>query len=154
MSPKTRPRVAPTARYAKSLLRSGGAATRPSKPNAAHLRQLIEEATVDCYNEEEELTSLLTMIQEHLQVPFETTVLGATVASGQVVNLVLRRLMVGHLKRPGKMCFKGQVFCAILVSLYEDAPCPKSAIPISPATRRFAGEAPRSPGRDFPSDRS
>lgn len=48
------------------------------------LRQLIEEATVDCYNEEEERTSLLTVIQEHLQVPFETTVLGATVTVERV----------------------------------------------------------------------
>ncbi len=79
MSPKSRTRVAPTARQAKSSLRSGGAATRGPAPTETRLRKLIEEATVDCYNEAKELTGLLTMIQEHLQVPFETTVLGATV---------------------------------------------------------------------------
>jgi hypothetical protein len=40
---------------------------------------MIEEATVDCYNESEQLTGLLTMIEEHLEVPFETMVLGVLV---------------------------------------------------------------------------
>jgi len=43
------------------------------------LDELVEEATVDCYNEEEHLTGLLTMIQDHLAVPFETESLGVTV---------------------------------------------------------------------------
>jgi hypothetical protein len=30
---------------------------------------LIEEATVDAYNEDEQLTGLFTMIEEHLTVP-------------------------------------------------------------------------------------
>ena len=48
----------------------------------AELDALIEEATVDCYNDEEQITGLFTMIDEHLAVPFQTEVLGtqATVA--------------------------------------------------------------------------
>lgn len=43
------------------------------------LDAMIEEATVDCYNEAEQVTGLLTMIEEHLKMPFATRVLGAKV---------------------------------------------------------------------------
>lgn len=50
---------------------------RPARgPSRARLEQLIEEATVDCYNESEECTGLFTMIEENLDIPFVTTVLG------------------------------------------------------------------------------
>ena len=47
--------------------------------SGAELDELIAEATVDCYGEEEQLTGLATMIADNLAVPFETTVLGVTV---------------------------------------------------------------------------
>ncbi|MEU0344792.1 hypothetical protein ABZ092_39140 [Streptomyces bobili] len=40
------------------------------------LEALIEEATVDAYGEDEQLTGFFTMIEESLAVPFSTTVLG------------------------------------------------------------------------------
>ncbi len=40
---------------------------------------MIEEATVDCYNESEQVTGWFTMIEDNLEVPFETTVLGVQV---------------------------------------------------------------------------
>lgn len=43
------------------------------------LGQLIEEATVDCYDEEEQATGLFTMIEESVELPFTTSVLGRTV---------------------------------------------------------------------------
>ena len=45
------------------------------KRNAA-LETMIEEATVDAYNDEEQLTGLFTAIEDRLMVPFTTTVLG------------------------------------------------------------------------------
>lgn len=48
------------------------------------LDALVEEATVDCYNEEEQLAGLFTMIEENLKLPFETTVLGLTVRVEEV----------------------------------------------------------------------
>ena len=45
----------------------------------AELDRLVEEATVDCYNESEQLGGLYTMIGENLAVPCETQVLVATV---------------------------------------------------------------------------
>jgi hypothetical protein len=50
---------------------------------------LIEEATVDCYDEEEAITGFLTMMQECLCVPFPTEVLGVEVTvEGVELNAV------------------------------------------------------------------
>ena len=40
---------------------------------------MIEEATVDAYNDEEQITGLFTMLEEHLALPFDTEMLGMTV---------------------------------------------------------------------------
>lgn len=47
--------------------------------NKAKLDEMVDEATVDCYNASEQVTGLYTMIEEHLSFPFETSVLGASV---------------------------------------------------------------------------
>ncbi len=44
----------------------------PAKLGAARLDKLIEGATVDCYNESEQLWGLYTMIEENLELPFRT----------------------------------------------------------------------------------
>ena len=66
---------------------SGSAAGYPlpvvSKRNAA-LEAMIEEATVDAYNDDEQLTGLYTMIEDNLAVPFTTTVLGVEVTVRKV----------------------------------------------------------------------
>jgi Calcium binding len=59
---------------------------------------MIEEATVDCYNESEQVCGWFTMIDENLVVPFEAVVLGVTVAvervditeTDQIVAICLR----------------------------------------------------------------
>jgi hypothetical protein len=48
----------------------------PTAASTQHLEQLIDEATVDCYDEEEQATGLFTMIEEHLALPFKTRILG------------------------------------------------------------------------------
>jgi hypothetical protein len=50
----------------------------------AELDALIEEAIVDCYNEAEQVTGLFTMIEDHLALPFETSLLGMTVTVAKV----------------------------------------------------------------------
>lgn len=45
----------------------------------AELDALSDEATVDCYNEDEGLAGFAVMIEDNLAVPFETMVLGDTV---------------------------------------------------------------------------
>lgn len=49
----------------------------PRRPvSTAALDDLIEQATIDCYNDSEQATGLFTMLDEHLDLPFKTTVLG------------------------------------------------------------------------------
>jgi hypothetical protein len=50
-----------------------------AKVGKARLRELVEEATVDAYGEDEQRGGFLSMIQDHLEVPFETEVLGVPV---------------------------------------------------------------------------
>ena len=45
---------------------------------------LIAEATVDCGNDSEEATGFLTLLDEHLALPFETMVLGRRVVVRRV----------------------------------------------------------------------
>jgi hypothetical protein len=50
----------------------------------ARLDAMIEEATVDCYNESEQVTGLLTVIEDELKLPFKTQVLGVEVTVERV----------------------------------------------------------------------
>lgn len=45
----------------------------------ARIDRLIDEATVDCYDESEQAMGLFTMIEDHLDLPFETEILGQRV---------------------------------------------------------------------------
>jgi hypothetical protein len=45
----------------------------------AELDDLVEQATVDAYDEYEQLTGFHVMIEEHLTVPLRTSVLGVEV---------------------------------------------------------------------------
>jgi len=66
----------------------------------AELDALIEEATVDCYNEEEQVTGLFTMLEEHLALPFQTTVLGLS-ATVTRVDLTGNDQIVAICRRDG-----------------------------------------------------
>jgi hypothetical protein len=48
------------------------------------LAEMIEEATVDAYNESEQITGWFTMIEQSLAMPFETVVLGVPVVVKRV----------------------------------------------------------------------
>lgn len=48
--------------------------------SARKLDKMIEEATVDCYDELEQASGFFTMIEDHLAVPFATEVLGLEVS--------------------------------------------------------------------------
>jgi len=63
--------------------------TKSARPKKAELDALVREATLDAYDEEEQLMGIFTMIQDNLQVPFETIVLGVT-AVVERVDLVGR----------------------------------------------------------------
>ena len=48
------------------------------------LEELIEEAVIDAYGEAEQVTGLYTMLDEHLEVPFDSAVLGVAVVVEKV----------------------------------------------------------------------
>ena len=48
------------------------------------LEKLIEEAVVDAYGEEEQVGSFLTIMEEHLALPFSTNIFGADVVVERV----------------------------------------------------------------------
>jgi hypothetical protein len=50
----------------------------------SRLDALVDEAIVDCYNDDEQLTGLFTMIEDHLAVPFTSRVLGVEVTVRRV----------------------------------------------------------------------
>lgn len=64
----------------------------------AQLDAMVEAATVDCYNEDEQVGGLFTMIEDNLAVPFKTLVLGVGVTvesveltgGGQIVAICCR----------------------------------------------------------------
>ena len=45
----------------------------------AKLDEMIEEATVDCYNESEQVCGLFTMLEDNIAVPFVTSLLDVEV---------------------------------------------------------------------------
>lgn len=61
---------------------------------------MIEEATVDCYNEDEQVTGLFTMIEDNLALPFETTVLGMAVSVASVDAMIAKRTETNPDLRP------------------------------------------------------
>lgn len=48
------------------------------------LDEMIDEATVDCYNESEQACGLFTMLEENLVVPFTASILGVDVTVEKV----------------------------------------------------------------------
>jgi hypothetical protein len=64
----------------------------------AKLERLIEQAVVDAYTEEEQAVGFLTMMEEHLALPFSASILGVHVVvekvdmtrSGQIVAICRR----------------------------------------------------------------
>ena len=52
---------------------------RPSKPSKDDLERMVEEATVDAHDESEQVSGFYTMLENELELPFNTIVLGADV---------------------------------------------------------------------------
>jgi hypothetical protein len=64
----------------------------------ARLKELIEEAVVDAYGEEEQAGGLFTMIEEHLALPFSVKVLGVD-ADVEKVDMTLDGQIVAICRR-------------------------------------------------------
>jgi hypothetical protein len=66
----------------------------------AELDALIDDATVDAYNDQEQITGLFTMLDEHLAVPFDTKLLGIPVTVTKV-DLTVEHEIVAICRRDG-----------------------------------------------------
>jgi hypothetical protein len=66
----------------------------------ARLEEMIEQATVDAYNEAEQTIGWLTMIDENLAVPFETTVLR--------VRVTVKRIDMNRNDEIVAICIRGR----------------------------------------------
>jgi hypothetical protein len=73
----------------------------------ARLAEMIEEATVDAYDEYEQTTGWFTMIEENLAVPFETNVLG--------VPVVVERVDMDETEHIVAICKRGRTRQAIRI---------------------------------------
>ena len=93
--------------------RSGGISTQ-------RLDKLIAEATVDCYDDSEQITGFQAMLEEHLDLPFNTKVLGLDVTV-EAIQLTEAAEMVA-------VCARGSIRQAIpLLRLPLPKPRPRGA---------------------------
>jgi hypothetical protein len=53
-------------------------------PSKADLNRLVQEATLDAYGDAEQRTGFLCALEDHLDLPFETLVLGVAVTVEKV----------------------------------------------------------------------
>jgi len=74
---------------------------RSRRPPVARLEKLVEEATVDAYDDGEQRSGFFTMIEDHLALPFEAEVLGMPVTIERI-DMTAAGEIVAICKRGGK----------------------------------------------------
>jgi len=93
---------------------------------------MIEQATVDAYDESEQITGWFTMIEENLAVPFETMVFG--------VSVTVERFDLNRSEQIVAVCRRGRDRQALpILDLPLPAPPPDGAEWIE-AYRQWRGE--------------
>jgi hypothetical protein len=86
----------------------------------ARLKELIEEAVVDAYTEEEQAVGFLTMIEEHLALPFTAKILGVD-ADVEKIDMTLDGQIIA-------ICRRGKTRQKVLIlDLPLPAPAPMGA---------------------------
>lgn len=74
------------------ILKSGPR-KRTATTSKTRLAAMIEEATVDAHDEDEQAVGLFTMLEEHLALPFETKIFGVSVTV-EKLDLAVRNQIV------------------------------------------------------------
>jgi len=87
---------------------------RATKASNAELDSLIEEATVDAYDESEQMIGFHTMLSENLEMPFKTQVLG--------VEVKVEKLDLTDDNQIAEICTRGKLSQRIPIL---DLPLPK-----------------------------
>ena len=89
------------------------------KTDPERLRELIEEGTVDAYDEYEQHTGLLTMLEDHVVCPFKARVIGEVV---EVTNFEWPESGLGFKAR----CqYKSKTYSVDITSLEWTEPLPE-----------------------------
>jgi hypothetical protein len=100
-------------------LKTAGETNLPSL-SKARLKELTEEALVDAYTEEEQAVGFLTMIEEHLALPFTVKILGVD-ANGEKTDMTPDGQIVA-------ICRRGKTQQKVLIlDLALPAPVPVGA---------------------------
>ena len=109
------------------------ASTKPkARISKADLDAMVEEATVDAHDESEQVSGLFTMLQDNLDVPFKTKILGAEVTVERI-DLTSRDQIVA-------ICARGRRHQAVpILDLPLPTPRPEGADWIE-AYRHWLGE--------------
>lgn len=89
--------------------------TQRHQISAAELDRLIEEATIDCYGESEQRMGFYTMLEDNLELPFETQALG--------VKVTVERLDLTDADEIVAVCRRGQTWQVIPI-LHLSLPTP------------------------------
>ena len=96
----------------------------------ARLKEMINEATVDCHDESEQVSGLYTMLEDELLLPFETEMLG--------MRVVVERVELGDDESIQAVCTRGRARQRIsLIEVPLPTPLPRGAEWIE-AYRRWA----------------
>ena len=71
------------------------------------IRELLDEATVDCYNEDEEFMGVLVSLQDNLSFPMRATLAGAPVEVQGIDDQrsSLHRGIVAEIEREGQVYY-------------------------------------------------
>jgi hypothetical protein len=99
--------------------------------SASRLDELIEEATIDCYDREEQVAGLFTMLEDHLKMPFETQVLG--------LDVIVEEVELSNAGEIAAICRRGRFRQRVsILDLPMPTPLPKGSEWID-AYRRWSG---------------
>jgi hypothetical protein len=109
-----------TARGKLALVKTNAKPARPKRSTDDELAEMIEEATVDAYGPSEQISGFYTMLEEHLDLPFSTKVLG--------IDVVVERIDLTRSEAIVAICKRGRLRQAIpILDLPLPAPAPKGA---------------------------
>lgn len=93
---------------------------KASALSAARLAGMIEEATVDAYDESEQATAWFTMFENRLELPFETDIFGVRVSVGRIEQRDRNQIVA--------MCKRGKEKLAVgIADLPLPSPNPEGA---------------------------
>ena len=102
------------------LVKTNAKHARPKGLTDDELAEMIEEATVDAYGPSEQVSGFFTMLEEHLDLPFSTTVLG--------VDLVVESIDLIRSEEIVAMCKRGRLRQSIpILDLLLPTPAPEGA---------------------------